>query len=307
MFNTPILYLIFNRPDLVEITFTAICSIKPKKLYIAADGPRIGNSIDALNCLIARQYVLSKIDWDCDIKTLFHDTNYGCGKAVSTAITWFFEEVEEGIILEDDCLPELSFFRFCDELLKKYKYEDKIMILSGFNPINNSKSFTASYTFSIYSGIWGWATWKRAWSKYNYFIPEWYNPQVRRQITSSFKYHKDAKALANGLDSVVNLECDTWDYQWGFYRTLHNSLGVIPRYNLISNIGFGLDATHTVKGDPKFENLPTKQIKFPLQHPPVVLSNELFNDEYNSYFEMKSINHKSPLLYRVINKIIKWF
>jgi hypothetical protein len=304
MFDTPILYLIFNRTDLTEITFLSICNIKPKKLFIAADGPRSGNKNDEINCKLVREFVLSKIDWDCNVKTLFRDENLGCGKAVSSAITWFFSHVEEGIILEDDCLPDFTFFRFCTELLKKYRKDDQIMILSGFNPIGKSKSFNSSYTFSTYSGIWGWATWKRAWLKYDYLIPEWHNPHIRQQVLSSFKNQNDARILESGLDSVLKSECDTWDYQWGFYRTLFNGLGIIPKYNMISNLGFGLEATHTVNSDPKVQNLPRKSIKFPLKHPIYIENNESFDDEYNSYFRNKYRKSNKSIFVRCLNKLL---
>ena len=126
MFNTPVLFLIFNRPKLTEISFSSIYTTKPKKLFIAADGPRIGNEIDVLNCMIVRNYVLSKIDWDCEIQTLFRDVNLGCGKAVSSAISWFFENVDEGIIIEDDCFVDSSFFNYCSLLLEKYRNNDKL-------------------------------------------------------------------------------------------------------------------------------------------------------------------------------------
>jgi hypothetical protein len=168
MFETPILYLIFNRPDLTKITFPSICTVKPKKLFIAADGPRIDNQNDELNCKLVREFVLSKIDWDCEIHTLFREKNLGCGKAVSSAISWFFNHVDKGIILEDDCLPNESFFFFSQNLLIKYENNPRINHISGFNFQLGYQHDKNDYFFSNYTLIWGWATWKRSWINYDF-------------------------------------------------------------------------------------------------------------------------------------------
>jgi hypothetical protein len=206
MFDTPILYLIFNRPDLVEVTFSAICEIKPKKLFIAADGPRLDNLDDVLNCMLARQYVLSKIDWECDVKTLFRDTNFGCGIAVSSAISWFFEDVEEGIILEDDCLADKSFFNFCALLLNKYRSNHKIFHINGSNHQFGIKRGCSDYYFSVYPHVWGWATWKRAWNFYDYKMCNFLNSN---KIINKY-------AQLNLMTEVLQGKVNTWDIQWVF-------------------------------------------------------------------------------------------
>ena len=245
MFETPILFLIFNRPDLTEITFPSICNIKPKKLFIAADGPRTGNEYDELNCKIARQYVLSKIDWDCEVQTLFRDKNLGCGKAVSSAISWFFSHVDEGIILEDDCLPDESFFKFCSILLGRYKNDEKIMHIGGNNFQFGIKRGDGDYYYSILGHIWGWATWRRAWKHYEFnlstakTISENLFSQAFNQNDLFISYYKGI------FLEVADNKIDTWDYQWLYTIIRKNGLAICPNVNLVKNIGFSLDATHT--------------------------------------------------------------
>ena len=159
MFNTPILFLIFNRPEVTFAVFEQIQKIQPKYLFIAADGPR--NYKENELCKATRD-VVQKIDWDCELKTLFRNENLGCAKNVSSAIKWFFDHVEKGIILEDDCYPDLSFFSFCEELLNYYDNNDRIMAISGFNAQLGIKRTKHSYFFAEIPLVWGWATWRKA-------------------------------------------------------------------------------------------------------------------------------------------------
>ena len=167
MIDTPLLFIIFNRPDVTLRVFNELKKQKPKYLFIAADGPRAGFEDDIDKCKRVREVVLNEIDWDCEVKTLFRDLNLGCGHAVSGAIDWFFENVEKGIILEDDCLPNKSFFYFCENLLESYKENDEVFAISGAN-FQDKKIGKASYFFSKYLYVWGWATWRRAWENYDF-------------------------------------------------------------------------------------------------------------------------------------------
>src|SRR6478736_1770065 len=169
-FETPILFIVFNRPDTTRVVFEAIRKVKPKKLYIAADGIRSKVKSDEENCAKVRA-IVNDVDWECDVKTLFHEENLNCGKAPSTAISWLFENEEEGIILEDDCLPSTSFFLFCEELLERYRYDSRVMHIGGNNFLNGwQKDNDYSYYFSRSGHIWGWATWRRAWNKFDFDI-----------------------------------------------------------------------------------------------------------------------------------------
>jgi hypothetical protein len=246
MFETPILFLIFNRPDFTRITFSKIREIKPKYLFVAADGPRDGATKDFELCMESREIVLKMIDWRCELKTLLREKNLGCGKAVSQAITWFFDNVEQGIILEDDILPDLSFFYFCDELLNYYKDNEKVMLVSGFNGCGTWKPKLQSYHFSHVSGIWGWASWRRAWKCYDFYIKSWPNLAARKAFKKNIS-KKYREQMIKACDQIYKKQTvpDTWDYQWVVATLLNSGLGVVPSVNLIKNIGFCENATHT--------------------------------------------------------------
>ena len=259
MFTTPILFLIFNRPEVTYKVFQEIKNQKPKFLFIAADGPRNKVDADKRKCKETRDIVLEGIDWDCEVKTLFRKKNLGCGKAVSSAINWFFENVEQGIILEDDCFPERSFFNFCDVLLEKYKYEEQVYAISGDNFHKGIVRGDGSYYFSHYAFVWGWATWRRAWMMYDYYLED-LNNFKNNNIIDSIDRGKNFKTYWYDIfEKVSNEKIDTWDYQWIF--TIWNNKGkvIVPNINLISNIGFGKDATHTTKTNP-LANLETFDI-----------------------------------------------
>lgn len=279
MFNTPILFIIFNRPDSTLKVFNEIRKLKPSYLYIAADGPRTEVEREYFLCEQTRNQVIKNIDWECDVKYLLRETNKGCGIGPVEAINWFFEYVEEGIILEDDCLPSPSFFFFCSELLKKYRKEQRIMTISGFNNLGVFENKGAQYFFTKMGGIWGWATWKRAWQKYNFGVPEWKNIELQNVVLQSLRNESDRINMKNHLDKIVNgLSQDFWDYQWWFYRQLYDGLGIVPVKNLIKNIGFGNGATHTLQEDHFFATLDSEEIKFPLVHPSVILRNEYYEE-----------------------------
>jgi acetyltransferase-like isoleucine patch superfamily enzyme len=310
MFDTPILYLIFNRLDLTETTFPCICKIKPKKLFIAADGPRINNSNDENACNLVREYVLSKIDWDCEVQTLFREKNLGCGKAVSSAITWFFDQIDYGIILEDDCVPNQSFFKFCEELLNKYKFDDKIMHISG-NSFLSTYIGTNSYYFSKLPFIWGWATWKRAWNKYNFMYHHLSNIERNEIIDKNFENSiiADYWKITFEKHLIENINM-TWDYQWFFSIWKNNGLVILPKFNLVTNIGFGRDATHTNIDYNNLSNYTSKRLKFPLNHPNIIENYKKMDHlNFKRYFKKRvslyqSIRLKINNLIRHIFKII---
>lgn len=231
---TPVLFIIFNRPDTTQKVFDEIRKAKPKYLYVAADGPRESREHDKQLCEETRA-IVNQVDWDCEVKTLFQNKNLGCKMGVSSAINWFFENVEAGIILEDDCVPHQSFFRFTSEMLEKYKNEKRVMMITGFNPITKYRS-PFSYYFSRYFSIWGWATWRRAWRKYDVTMSEW--PQLK--TAGLDKYYTDpyaAKYMGQAFENTYLGKIDTWDYQWSLAGLQNNGLSIVPSQNLISNIG----------------------------------------------------------------------
>jgi hypothetical protein len=273
--NSAVLFLIFNRLDVTKIVFEAIRQAKPPRLYIASDGPRTTREDESEKVINIRDYVLHNIDWDCEVETLFRNENLGCKIAVSSAISWFFHHEERGIILEDDCLPDHSFFRFCEEMLHKYSDDERIGMISGDNFQFGSNQVKESYYFSRYPHIWGWATWKRAWEKYDVDIKNW--PEFKKNHLRSLNFPKRENSFwSKVFKGVFNKKIDTWDYQWVFAMWINGMLTVIPSVNLISNIGFGVDATHT-KGISIYSNMKTSKLKFPLIHPKFFLANSHFD------------------------------
>ena len=262
MFNTPILFLVFNRPDTTARVFEQIRKIKPAHLYVAADGPRKDKPGEKAICDEVRKIVLSGVDWECEVKTLFRDKNLGSGNAVSNAITWFFENVEGGIILEDDVLPTQSFFLFCARMLVKFKDEHRIMQVSG-NNFQFSKIGVDCYYLSKLPHTWGWATWKRAWEKFNFELKDFNEDKVNNYfdyLTIDTYWHHIFKLTKRDLYHHV------WDYQWVFAVFTNNGLSITPQNNLVSNIGFGDDSTHTSDINDFLANLKSYEMEIDIGH-----------------------------------------
>ncbi len=219
--QTAVLLLAFNRPDVTSRVFEVIMSVKPPRLYVAADGPRANRPDEFAKCSEVRA-IVSKVDWPCEVKTLFQIENLGCKLAVSSAITWFFKQEEEGIVLEDDCLPSLSFFWFCQELLERYRHDTRIWQICGFNPVAAGNSQGEDYYFTKNGPVWGWASWRRAWSVYDVSMSCW--PDVRRkELYRAFcNSPKEALWRRKLYDKVFSGEINTWDYQWGFSKFINS-------------------------------------------------------------------------------------
>lgn len=263
--KSPVLFLIFNRPDTTKEVFEKIREVKPSKLYIAADGARNDRPEEASKCEQARD-VVNQIDWVCDVKTLFRSENQGCRLAVSSAITWFFEHEEEGIILEDDCLPANSFFYFCDEMLEKYRDDLRIRHISGTNLQSNKQWGEASYYFHESTIIWGWASWRRIWKEYDSELNAYSIPEVESRINNLFEDEFLAQTWLEIFKAIKLKQIDTWDYQLAFLNHFTHGLSISPNQNLVSNIGFRSDATHTPDPTNPFANLKTSELS-ELTHP----------------------------------------
>jgi|SRR3989344_844578 len=278
--KTAVLFLVFNRPDTTKQVFEAIRKAKPPRFYVTADGPREHKEGEVEKIQAVRDYVMGNIDWDCKVKTLFRDKNLGCKYAVSSAITWFFENEEMGIILEDDCLPSQSFFWFCEELLDRYKDDMRVWQINGFNPLENV-DIGEDYYFSKFGPIWGWASWRRAWKHYDVEMKTW--PEVRRKkLYTAFCDSKREKVWRVQLfDDVYNDKIDTWDYQWSFTKLINNGLSIMPKANMVQNIGFGKDATHTKGNSGNYES---SDITFPLINPLSIIPNIAYDNEYFDRF-----------------------
>lgn len=272
--KSALLFVVFNRPDTTARVFETIRAAKPPRLYVAADGPRAGRIGEEDRCSQVRQ-LATQVDWPCELFILFRETNLGCKIGVSSAINWFFEHEEQGIILEDDILAQPSFFDYCDEMLECYKKDTSVSMISGCNLVSKRLEFEDSYFFSRNVHIWGWATWRRAWMHYDINMskwPEWRAKGALRQMLNG----DIAVALfwENIFDQVHAGRIDTWDYQWVFTCFKEGGLDILPEHNLIDNLGFGPDATHTTMETPKLllESVP-QDLEFPLRHPKSVERN----------------------------------
>lgn len=267
--KSPILFLIFNRPDTTKQVFEEIRKAQPPRLYIAADGPRPSREGEKELCEQTRA-IASDIDWECEVKTLFRNENLGCGKAVSQAITWFFDKEPEGIILEDDVLPHPDFFPYCDEMLERYRDDNRIGLIAGHNHIYQALQRKSSYGFLSVPHIWGWATWRNNWALYDYNLTR----TSEQDFITALKTYGYNSTEIRFWKTIYNLlkhhRYDTWDYQWAITLMSHGRLNPTPYNSLTKNIGFGSNATHTPKSCKEEIELITKPI-YPLVHPENVL------------------------------------
>jgi hypothetical protein len=297
-FNTPILFLVFNRPDRTQKVFDEIRKVKPKQLFVAADGPRGDKTGEEQKCMEVRNIIINQIDWDCELKTLFRDENMSCGPAVNSAITWFFENVEEGIILEDDCLPAQSFFPFCEELLERYRNDDRIGMISGNNHVG-FPNINDSYVFSKFKWTWGWATWKRAWKNMDINLTFLQSAHKESIVTNMGYNSKSYRHWANNIQAIRQRLVNTWDYHWFLSLSAQNQLCIFPRVNLAANIGFGEESTHC-KGSASDRYTVLNEIAFPLSHPTYILPTYEFENMYQ-----KLMIPKQSLIGKIMPKKVK--
>ncbi|MDR2563688.1 MAG: hypothetical protein LBC98_07070 [Prevotellaceae bacterium] len=277
--NTPILFLIFNRPDTTAQVFERIRQAQPARLYVAADGAREGRPDEAKRCAETRS-VIDRIDWPCKVKTLFRDKNLGCKIAVSEAITWFFDNEQYGIILEDDCLPDMSFFPFCEELLIRYKDDDRIGHIGGNCFFPCIVKDRLSYDFCNHVHIWGWASWRRVWQNYDVEFQYWsqhkYDSEKHRNI---FNCKREEIYFSSALSDAISTggKLNTWDYQYFFTLRTQNQLSVYPCVNLVTNIG--LDAAMSTNTNKNTRNSGTlSTMAFPLRHPQYIIRNKTIDN-----------------------------
>lgn len=294
MFETPVLLIIFNRPDTTRVVFDKIKEIKPKYLFIAADGPRLDKIDEKEKCLMTRE-IIKEIDWDCELKTLFREENLGCRLGVSSAIDWFFGNVEEGIILEDDCLPNDSFFKFCANLLKHYRYDERVMHISGDNFQDGIKRGNGSYYFSKFNHVWGWATWRRAWDLYDLEMKTFLKFKSLNLIQNVWPDKIRQNYWLKIFELAYQKKINTWDYQWEYAILKNNGLCILPNYNLVSNIGFGSEATHT-KNSSSLANMKTEELT-EIIHP-----NFLLVDDKADLYSFKKIFSQNVFV-KIFNRL----
>lgn len=268
MFDVPILFIVYNRPNLTRIVYEEIKKIKPKQLYIAFDGPKEEVSNDLEKCMLVRQLFQDSIDWDCKVYTLYQIKNLGGKWGGYTAIKWFFENVKEGIILEDDDVPDQSFFPFCQELLEKYRNDARIGTISGDNFQFGRNKTQDSYYFSKYLHGWGWATWKRVWESFDIYLTDWLEKRNTDWIGDFLDDPKEYPFWTSTLDRMYSGTKDAWDYQFSYCLWKNYMLNIIPNNNLITNIGFEGTHSHNPMVNQKRESM-----RFPLVHPDKIKRN----------------------------------
>ena len=287
--NVPVLMVFFNRSEPLKKVFEAVKKARPKKLFLAQDGPRPSNINDVKNVVACRE-VVKDIDWDCEVYTDFSDINLGCGKRMSSAISWAFSHVDRLMILEDDCVPNQSFFPFCEELLERYKDDERISMISGMNHLEKYENFNKnSYIFCASGAIWGWATWKRQWESYDFEMKFINELDVFNKIKkSNFPkyYKKDLIKQGKNRLKVLNSgkKLSSWTFQYNMIGFLNNQVTIVPMVNMISNVGLTGDSTHASsslkmipKGLQKVFYMKQHEIAFPLNHPTIVYRDDAFD------------------------------
>ena len=244
--NTALLLLLFNRPETTHKLFQKLKIFKPKKIYINIDGPREKNLNDKKLCTEVEK-ITNDISWDCKVFKKINEKNKGCRSSVSEAINWFFQYENSGIILEDDCIPSSKFFEFCERMLKKFENNNQIKVVSGSNFHDNKKFGEGDYYFSKYAHCWGWATWKRAWLEYDDKMENWKEFKKSKNWEELHINFYERKYWTKIFDKVIKRKIDSWAYVWLYSVWYKNGITITPNFNMINNIGFGPDATHTFK------------------------------------------------------------
>jgi hypothetical protein len=265
--QTPVAFLIFNRPGCTAQVFAAIRAARPPVLLVVADGPRPDRLGEAERCAATRRIVDEGVDWPCTVQRNYSEANLGCRRRVSSGITWVFEQVEEAIILEDDCLPDPTFFPFCEQMLVRYREEERVWMISGCNFQPSGIRLESSYYFSHCIHIWGWATWRRAWQvHYDVAMATWPTSERGEWLRELLRDEEQAAVWKDIFNEAYHQQIDTWDFAWMYACMCAGGLSILPQVNLISNIGFRSDATHTSEYSP-MANRRVHALGFPLVHP----------------------------------------
>ena len=298
--STPVIFLIFCRPDLTARVFEAIRQAQPPELIVIADGPR--NEQEADLCKQARA-ITENIDWNCNVMRNYANVNLGCRDRISSGLTWAFKQVEEAIILEDDCLPDPSFFEYCDVLLEQYRSDKRVMVVSGNNFQNGQRRTSYSYYFSKYNHCWGWATWRRAWEYWGFSPKKWLEFRDAGLLASVCGTTEEFYYWTNIFNTLfLENKPDTWDYVWTFACWAQSGLTVLPSINLVTNIGFDPRATHTSRISP-YANLPVGNIG-EIIHPPFVLQHQKADQyTFETVFKVKKSRGASVLASKIRKRL----
>ena len=291
--TTPVLLLIHRRPAPTEQVFDAIRKARPPALLVAADGPS-----DDPQCQETRNLVLLHVDWPCAVETRLLKENEGCKRAVAGALDWAFSRHQHLIVIEDDCLPSASFFPFCEELLERYKDAPEVMQICGANLSDRAAEGGSDYYASRFATIWGWASWRRAWRHYDVAMRSWPEMRASPGWRKSCRFKGEARWRRRLYDEAHDGSVDTWDSAWMFALQMQGGLSLIPSRNLVSNLGWGRDATHTHNVKDPRAAMPAESLHFPLRHPGSLLADDLAD---RAYFER--FCRQPSLMRRVFNKL----
>jgi hypothetical protein len=253
----PVIYIFFNRPEVMARSFATIRAARPSRLHLIADGPRAHKAGEAERCAEARALVEKNIDWPCEVTRDFSPQNLGCGRRLSSGLTTAFKLLGEAIVIEDDIVPHPDFFPFCARMLEQFRHDPRIHAINGFNPLGRYAPAQGSFVPTVFNCVWGWASWQRAWEDYNYSLEEWKNPSVRETVRAHANSDLIYQHFATHFDEMVTRGMDTWDFQWSFLLLKKQRVVLASSVNLIENDGFSSDATHTTTAQPFFTELHT--------------------------------------------------
>ena len=301
---TPVVLIIFNRAATTRKVLEVLRQVRSQTIFVIADGPRAGAPDDTKLCAEARA-VIDEIDWPCDVRRRFLDENLGCGHSPARGLDWVFSQVESCIILEDDCAPDVSFFTFCQEMLARYQDDKRVMMVSGNNHLLDKKIIEDSYLYSINTQTHGWATWRRAWAEYDFFMEDWPTLRSVEWLTNYLGNRKYAEGWLNTFDiaykeAKLNPKCSYWDFQWTYTCWKNHALNIIPCSNLVTNLGYGDDATHPTPLDHPLANLSVVAMRFPLKHPAAMIQ-----DYGADAILSETVYGYRPLYQRVYSKLFR--
>ena len=275
--------IFFNRPKTLAKVFEKVKKVKPPKLFLIQDGPR---NQDDIRKIVECRNIVNEVDWDCEIFFDYAEKNLGCGVRPQSGITNALKIVDKLIILEDDCVPELSFFDYCEELLDRYENDERIAYISGLNHFEEWDFGGASYGFTKMGAIWGWATWRRAWQRYDYTV-EGINDLYTKKLLKKNILDADKRISVwekTNKETTLGTKLSYWDFQWGFVKYAQSQFVIVPKYNQISNIGTGADSTHAIsmkerhKKYKDYNHMPTKALEFPLIHPKCMMCDLAYDE-----------------------------
>lgn len=268
-----VVFIVFNRPECTQKVFRRISAARPEQLLLIADGPRKSVSNDADRVALVRD-IISRVDWPCTVHRNFADQNLGCRARVSSGLDWAFSIVEEAIILEDDCLPDMSFFVFCRGMLDRFRHDERVMHIGGGNYQHGIRRTSSSYYFSKYPHVWGWATWRRAWKHYDLEMKQWPELRATGWLKLMCPREREHQFWTGIFDRAYDGKVDTWDYQWNFACWVNKGVSIVPALNLVENIGFGPEATHTMEMSAGIKSVETGALAEILRHPREIIVNK---------------------------------